>query len=104
MDKYKVKLSPEAYADLKALNDYIMIELQEPEIAHKNFRLIVDELFKLDSMPNRNAPVDIPKYKEKNMRKMIIKEYVVIYEVYDEDKIVMIRAIVHGSTDWQNRI
>ncbi len=35
---------------------------------------------------------------------MIIKEYIVIYEVYDEDKVVMIRAIVHGSIDWQNKI
>jgi len=37
------EIEKEAYADLKALNDYIMNSLQEPEIAHKNFKLIVDE-------------------------------------------------------------
>ncbi len=104
MEKYKIILSPEAYSDLKELNDYILYELQEPEIAHKKFKLIVDELFLLDFMPNRNTQVNTTKYKNKNMRKMIVENYVIIYEVFDDDKTVVIRAIVLGNSDWQNNL
>ena len=100
MKKYNINLSPKAYDDLKKINEYIINELLEPEIAHNLFRLIIDEIYKLDNFPSRNSEVILTGSIHKGLRKMMVKNYLILYDIEERQKLVTVRRILYGASDW----
>ncbi len=100
MEHYAVKFSPKAYNDLKNINEYICKELLEPDIAHEMSRLITDEISKLEYFPFRNPKVMSEKIKHENLRKMLVKNYIIFYDVDENSKLVNIHRILYAYSDW----
>ena len=100
MAKYNINLSPKAYDDLKRINEYIINELLEPKIAYNLFKLIVDEIYKLDDFPSRNPKVILAKNTHDGLRKMIVKNYLILYDIEEKEKLVTVRRILYCASDW----
>ena len=75
MKEYKIIWSPKAYKDLDDIYLYILHHLEEKNIAKK----LVKEILKLNCSPERYEK--IKEKHEQNIRKMLVKNYLVIYEV-----------------------
>lgn len=75
MIEYDIVWSPKAYKDIDKISYY----LKEEKIAKKLIRNILNSISTLKHFPERYAKIeDINK---DNIRKMLVKNYVVIYEV-----------------------
>lgn len=96
MNRYRIKISDHAAADLKALRDYISQTFQEPELGRKKVERIRDELKTLEVFPKRNALLQSQPEKEMGMRKMPVENHCIFYTV-DEDTVHIVRIIYSGS-------
>lgn len=102
MDNYIVKLSLKAESDYINIISYIQNSLMEPDIAKKYAILIKDEISNLEFSPQKFSIVDTSIVKHKNIRKLIIKNYIVFYRINEEKKIVTVERILYGGTNWKN--
>ena len=99
-EKYDVKLSIKAKDDLKRIVLYIKNELNEPSIANKYANMIRNEIKTLEYSPQKFAIIDDDAIKDLNIRKLIIKNYIVFYRVNENKNIVNIERILYGASNW----
>ena len=104
MERYTIRFSPKAFDDLEKINKYICDKLLEPNIAYKTSKLITDEINKLEEFPFRNPNVFSSKNKYKNLKKMIVKKYIIFYDVTEDAKIINILRILYASSEWIKKI
>jgi toxin ParE1/3/4 len=91
---YTVKFTPKALADLRSIANYIA---QDNPIRAISF---IDELQHRTNSILATAPNGGTPYKNRT-RYFVIGNYVILYEVNDDGKIVDILHIVSGRTDWK---
>jgi plasmid stabilization system protein ParE len=102
MKYYKVLYTPEAKSDLKSIYRYIAFSLKEKGTAINLVNRIRDAIKKLNTSPDRYAPVDWEPWKSMGMRYFPVGNYVVYYYVNHEDNFVMVNRIFYGGRDVQN--
>lgn len=83
MIKYKIIITYTFKEELKSILEYISFSLKEPNIADKLYKKIISAIFNLNYFPQRYYKLS--DYKNLNIHRVIIKNYVIIYEV-DEGK------------------
>lgn len=100
--KYKLLITKPAENDLKDILDYISKELSSP-IAAKDF---LDAVFlcyeRLEDNPFIYSICDSDRLKNKSYRKAVIKNYVLIYRVDENNKTVYIMRLIYGRRDYFN--
>lgn len=100
MNKYKIQFSKNAKDDLDEIYIYIKYKLKEPNIAKKIVKEIRDGIFKLIDFPKVNLLIDDNIIKKMELRRIIIKNYIVFYKVEDLDKEIQIVRILHIKQNW----
>lgn len=60
---------------------YIKFKLKKPLIADNFYEIITNEISSLNFMPERYMKIYDFRNKDKNLRKLSVKEYVIIYNV-----------------------
>ena len=103
MEKYKLKFSVKAYKDLTDIYDYTNDILKNPERAKKVYEKIKEEIKKLEYLPKRYPLVRVGEILY-TLRLFIIDDYIVFYMVDDEEKIVRVKRILYGASDWIKNI
>ena len=81
MNKYQIIWSPKAYEDLQNIHAYIAYHLKEKYIANNMIKKILDSISGLCYLPEKHMKVFKSNIRIKNLRKLPIDNYVVIYEV-----------------------
>ena len=104
MEEYKVELSIQAKEDYKSIIKYIKYKLLESNIAERYAELIKNEINTLKYNPQKFAIINYDIIKQYKFRKLIIKNYIVFYRINEEEKIVNVERILHGTTDWKNKL
>ncbi len=104
MEKYKIKFSKEARNDYFDIIRYIKYNLVEPTIANKYAKLINEEIEKLEYNPQRFSIIDVDIQNYSDIRKLIIKNYIVFYRINENNKIVNIERILYGASNWKDKI
>lgn len=104
MKEYKVELSIQAKEDYKSIIKYIKYKLLESNIAERYAELIKNEINTLKYNPQKFAIINYDIIKQYRFRKLIIKNYIVFYRINEDEKIVNIERIFHGTTDWKNKL
>ena len=104
MKEYKVELSIQAKEDYKSIIKYIKYKLLESNIAERYAELIKNEINTLKYNPQKFAIINYDIIKQYKFRKLIIKNYIVFYRINEDEKIVNIERILHGTTDWKNKL
>ena len=102
MGKYKIELSTKAKTDLKGIVSHIKNKLLEPVIAQKYAKLIKEKIKSLEYFPEKFALIDSDIIKRSDIRKLVVKNYIVFYRVNRDKKVVNIERILYGGRDWQN--
>ena len=81
MDKYTIKHSPSFEKELNNIYRHILFKLKEPMIASKLYDKIKNTIISLEYFPERYMKISNFNHKDRNMRKLIIEKYIIIYEV-----------------------
>ena len=98
MREYEKEYSKDSMQDLVEIKQYIKFKLQEPEIAQKIIWKIREEINNLKNNPKRYATIDNKKIERLEIRKIIVKNYIVFYRIRGY-KIQIVR-VMYGRRDW----
>ena len=99
MDEYKVKITPQASAQMLELFSYISNTLKEPVAAERLLDELQKSILSLDTMPKRVALVDEQPWLSYGVHKMPVKNFLVYFWVNEELKEVHITAVIYGRRD-----
>ena len=93
MDKYKIKLNPQAYRDLEEIFAYIALEKLSPENAKRQTDRILIKLRKLDTFPQAHQERMEGRYAGKGYRQLLIDNYMAIFRIEEKTKTVHVVMI-----------
>jgi toxin ParE1/3/4 len=97
--KYKVVLTNQADTDLRDLYEYIAFILLEPETAAKQLERIEKVILSLDEMPERFPVLDKEPWYSREIRKLIVDNFIVLYIAEIKYGKVTIIRIMYGGWD-----
>lgn len=104
MTKYEVLVSEQAQKDLKEIVNYLSSSLLEPNIAKNILSEIDKSILSLEEMPHRHCLVSDNLLKKVGIRKLVVKNYIVFFKIYETKKTVGIVRIMYGRRNWQKMI
>lgn len=94
MHNYTIDITKNALYKINRLTDYILYELQNPIAASNTSNGIYNQIYSLTTNPqigtNYNSNIKFVKF----------KNYLIYYEINENDKIISIKTIMHKN---QNR-
>ena len=103
-NKYKVKFTPLADSDMDGIYEYIFDILDAPMAAENLIDEIEQKTKQLEDMPYSCPAVDDELLKAKGYRKLVVKNYIALYIVSDNEKLVTIMRVVYGASDYEKNI
>ncbi|WP_296113836.1 type II toxin-antitoxin system RelE/ParE family toxin [uncultured Anaerococcus sp.] len=82
---YEVYIKKDAKVDIVGIYNYIKYTLQSPDAAMNIVKKIEESIMDLNFMPERFELLDLEGSDYKNIRKLIVKNYIVVYKVLKKD-------------------
>ena len=102
MIEYKVVYAQKAYRDLVNIYNYILINSLEPSIAGNLVKEIKKAIESLSILPLRHELIDTSIKEYKDLRKLLVKNHIVLYRVDKVTKTVQIIRIISCKRDYKN--
>ena len=100
MEHYKVALSQKAKAEIRAIVQYIAINLREPTTSKHTQRRFKEMVASLKSMPNRFALVSDSYLAAAGFRMTSVGNYLIFYTVDQAACQVNISRVLYGRQNW----
>lgn len=100
MDQYTIQITGPAEKDLREIGRYISRELLKPETSKKVVSTIAKAINSLEEMPLRNALVADESLAYKGIRKIMVDNYIVFFNVSGENNTVTVVRILYGRRNW----
>ena len=102
--EYKVVFSEQSEMDLRSIYEYIAVKLLSPSNAYLQFSRIEESILSLASMPLRFKLYNSKHWQKKCLHIMPVDNYVVLYAVDNENKVVSIVRIMYVSRDIEKHL
>lgn len=80
MDKYKVKVNPQAIRELDLIYDYIAKEKMSPENARRQADRIKNAILGLDIFPQSHQKRNVGRYAGKGYRQLLVDNYIAVFQ------------------------
>ena len=103
-NQYKVIITPTAYKEINKIYDYLLNELYADEAAKNLMNKFEEEVLKLKYNPKIFVKITKFDELERVYRRMVIKNYVILYTIDENNKTVFISHIYYGGMDYMNRM
>ena len=104
MSKYKLILSNAAYLDLEQIYAYISKTLSSPNAANNLMNKIESKIKDLQDFPISSPFCNDESLKLKGYRKLVVNNYIVIYNVDELIETVNIIRIFYGASNYERQI
>lgn len=104
MTKYEVLVSEKAQRDLKEIANYLSSNLLEPNIAKAILSEIDKPILSLEEMSYRYWLVSDNLLKKVGIRKLVVKNYIVFFKVFETKKTVGVVRVMYWRRNWQKMI
>lgn len=101
MDKYRIDISEPAENDLRDIVRYIAAQLSAPLTALKMMDLVEEAIMGLAILPKKCSPVIDERLALMGYRKLLVKNYVVLFTIDEKAKVVDIERILYARRDWR---
>ena len=99
MDSNYYKFTNKAMNDLDSIVKYISIDLHNSLAAKNFFTRVFENLERLCSFPESCSEIENEYIKTKDIRKMIIDNYLLIYKYLADDNCVVVLRIIYAKRD-----
>jgi len=101
-DVYDVQIIDEAEDDLRRIYTYYAFKRQEPRLARKIYKQIVNKLNTLEEMPFRYPVYQEEPWKSRDIRQIFAGSYCVFYFI--KKNVVKVIRILYGGMDLNNAL
>ena len=98
--KYIIIIEKYAQKDLESIYNYICNKLVNKEAAIKLLNKINDKFNSIVLFPKSAPLINNDYVKNKNIRKLLIDNYIAFYEVDDTNKVIRIIRIMYGMQNY----
>ena len=99
MMKYRIEIGAQAQSDITDIMRYIGQVLLEPRTAGNLYRLLKEEILSKKQMPERYPYEDDDRLRALGIRKLLVKNYKVLYFVDTERQLVQVARVVYAGRD-----
>ena len=99
MMKYRIEIGAQAQSDITDIMRYIGQVLLEHRTAGNLYRLLKEEILSLKQMPERYPYEDDDRLRALGIRKLLVKNYKVLYFVDTERQLVQVARVVYAGRD-----
>lgn len=96
MNKYIVKISPQAYREFAGIYKYIAENLMALAASLRILTEIESTIFSLDMLPYRGAERKIGKYANKGYRQLFVENYTIVYRIDEMKKQIVIVTVQYS--------
>ena len=103
MNRFRVIYSDKAMQELRNIRRYIAKNLHNPEAAYEWSEYIISSARTLSVFPKRH-PVRGKTLDGHDMRLFPVGNYVILYSVDDDKRLVLISRIIHGRRNFDSLI
>jgi addiction module RelE/StbE family toxin len=100
--EYKIEITARAERDMLEVHAYVSGNLKEPNVADRLLDKIENEILTLKSMPLRHAVEQDEQLKLRNLRKLIVDNYLIFYTVDAKVETVFVVRVLYARRDWTN--
>lgn len=100
-NQYKLKITPAAANDLDEIYKYISESLLAPIPAQNLMDKIENSIRKLCVFPYKHELSRNQVLRQKGYRKVIVDNYVTMYLVDEQSKVVIISRVFYGAMDYE---
>ena len=102
MGEYKIEVAVRAKRDMCEIYAYIADTIKEPNIADRLLDKIEAQIRTLNKMPFRQPVERDEQLKLRNLRKVMVDNYLVFYTVNEKTATVFIVRVLYARRDWVN--
>lgn len=100
MGRYKVVVTEEAKADLRAAARYIAVELRQPDTAEQLLDRFDAEITSMETMPQSHPRVHDADLASRGIRMTMVGNYPLFFLADRSAATVTILRVLHGRRDW----
>ena len=93
MDKYEIKVSPRAAADIDDVYCHIADDFKDIGAAEKHADLLDEAILSLDTMPYRGAERKTGAFANRGYRQLFVKNFTIVYRIDEARKRVIIVTV-----------
>ena len=94
---YKVYIRKAAKNDIADIYNYVKYSLQSPDAAMNIVEKIEESIMDLNFMPERFEMLGMEGSNYKNIRKLIVKNYIIVYKVIKKDYRVDVLRVFYSK-------
>lgn len=103
-NEYNITWSPKAYNELQNIHTYIKYYLKAKITADNLVKKILDSISNLSYFPEKYLRIKNIDIIERNIRKMPVSNYIIIYEIDNTSRQIFILHIFHNSQNYINKL
>lgn len=98
--RYKVIITPSAYEEMNQIYNYIVQNLYAEKSAKELMQKIEEVIQKLKYAPKIYAKIEKLDELKRVYRRVIVKKYVILYTIDEEDNTVFVTHIYYGKRNY----
>ena len=100
LDKYTVKMFPQAYRDIDKIYEQALLVSNYADAAIALAEKLEKAILSLEEQPYRGAERKYGFYAFKGYRQLIVENYIIIYEVFENEKVVAVVTVKYGKSEF----
>ena len=100
MDKYTVKMFPQAYRDIDKIYEQVLLVSNCADDAIALAENLEKAMLSLEEQPYRGTERKYGFYAFKGYRQLIVENYIIIYEVLENEKVVAVVTVKYGKSEF----
>lgn len=101
-NNWKVKLTPLAKQDIKDIFSYVALNLSSPKAAKGILDKFEANFKRVSELPQSCPPVTDEILKSKKYRKLIVDNYVAVYQTLEETNTILFLRVFYGGRDYNS--
>ena len=102
MDKYIVKITEDAYADMECIYAGILRLTQSKKIAMQQYDLIVKAIMSLQNFPYATKALEIIDFEGCQLRRMVVNKYSVLLIIKGNE--VIVTNVIYSSGNFMSKL
>jgi plasmid stabilization system protein ParE len=99
---YKVQVSDTAEGEIDGILTYLVDELKSPDAARSFYDDVLKCYRVLEENPYIYSLCLDEMLARQGYRRAVIKNYIIVYQIAEDEPLVKVISVVHGSRDYAN--
>ena len=98
--EYRIKLTDQFLDEFEVICDYISNKLKNIDASNRLREKVIYNIFLLENSPRMCIEIENADRAERQYRRLVVNNYVILYTIDEEQKIVYIAHIYYGGRNY----